>query len=169
MVCKIDIGRVNKLESTKLDSIGTFIGRIGIFAVYSTRDEITVIDTSVRPRTVDGELVARTVMIIDTYNQRRKGINYRVMNYTVMDNRYRGCGIAPLVYEITAKNCGPIMSGTSQSAGGRSIWNSLTQRGKLTVAALWKGRFYSVDHSEFGEVESEDFDVYENDCRLVAA
>jgi hypothetical protein len=85
-----------------------------------------------------------------------------------MDNRYRGCGIAPRVYEIVAKSSGPIMSGDSQSPGGRAIWNSLVKRGKTFTAALWKGTHYSVEHSQWGECHSDEVKLYSTAARIVA-
>jgi hypothetical protein len=168
MPAKIDLGRVNHLEPTPVESIGTRIGKIGVFLVYASRHEITVIDTSVKLRRYRGELCARTVMTISTNTVKRHGVNYRVMGYTRADRRYRGSGIAARVYEIVATKTGPIMSGSSQSVGGRAIWNTLVQRGRLTVAALWKGKHWSVEPTEFGEVDAEDFDVYNNCSRLIA-
>ena len=169
MPAKIDLGRVNHLEPTPVESIGTRIGKIGVFLVYSTPNEITVIDTSVKLRRSAGELCARTVMTISTNTVKRNGVNYRVMGYTRADRRYRGSGIAARVYEIVATKTGPIMSGSSQSVGGRHIWNTLVQRGRLTVAALWKGEYWPVEPTEFGEVDAAEFDVYNNCSRLIAA
>ena len=168
MPAKIDLGRVNHLDPTPVETIGNRIGKIGVFLVYASEHEITVIDTSVKLRRYDGELCARTVMTVETHWIRRGGVRYRVMGYTRCDNRYRGAGIAARVYEIVAQQTGPIMSGSAQSAGGRAIWNRLVQRGKLTVAALWKGTVWEVEAGEHGEVDNYEFDVYNNNSRLIA-
>ena len=168
MVCKVDLGRVNHLEPTPVESIGERIGKIGSFLVYASEHEITVIDTGVRLRRYEGELCARTVMTVETHWIRRGGVRYRVMGYTRCDNRYRGAGISARVYEIVATQ-GPIMSGSAQSPGGRAIWNSLVKRGRLTVAALWKGKFWECEATEFGEVDSDEVDVYNTASRLIAA
>jgi hypothetical protein len=89
------------------------------------------------------------------------------MNYTRMDNRYRGCGIAPRVYEIVAKSTGPIMSGDSQSPGGRAVWNTLVKRSRILTAALWKGKHYSVEAGQYGEAESDEVSLYNTAARLV--
>lgn len=169
MVAKTQLGRVNHLEPTPVETIGRRIGKIGVFLVYVSESEVAVIDSSVRLRRYDGELCARTVMTVETHWVRRGGVRYRVMGYTRMDNRYRGCGISAQVYELVAQHAGPIMSGSSQSPGGRSIWNRLAGRGRITVAALWKGQLWPVEATEFSEVDAEEFDVYNNNCRLVAA
>ena len=169
MVCRVDLGRVNHLEPTPVSTLGTHCGDIGVFSVYANPDEIAVIDRSVKPRQCAGELCARTVMTISTHTVRRGGIRYTVMGYTLMDRRYRGCGISAAVYELAAHTVGPIMSGSAQSPGGRAIWNSLVKRGKLTVAALWKGEFWECEATEFGEVDTEHFSVYNTASRLVAA
>ena len=160
----IDLPQVHNLPSVDESDLPPASGRIGVFTVHICRDSVCVLDTSVRKYAGS----RRVVMEIDTYHIRRNGIRYRVMNYTRMDNRYRGCGIAPLVYEIVAKQSGPIMSGDSQSPGGRSIWNSLVKRGKTFTAALWKGTHYSVEHSSWGECHSDEVKLYSSAARIVA-
>ena len=160
----IDLPQVYHLAAADESDLPPASGRIGVFSVHICRDSVCVLDTSVRKYAGS----RRVVMEIDTYHIRRNGIRYRVMNYTRMDNRYRGCGIAPLVYEIVAKKSGPIMSGDSQSPGGRAIWNSIIKRGKVFAAALWKGSHYSVEGGEWGEAESDEVSLYRTAARLVA-
>ncbi len=161
---QIELPRNHDLSPVDEDCLPPASGHIGVFSVHILRDEVIVIDNSVRKYRGS----RRVVMSIDTYSIRRNGIRYRVMHYTRMDNRYRGCGIAPLVYEIVAKKSGPIMSGDSQSPGGRAIWNSIIKRGKVFAAALWKGTHYSVDPGEWGEAESDEVSLYRTAARLVA-
>ena len=160
----IDLPQVYNLPSVDESDLPPASGRIGVFSVHICRDSICVLDTSIRKYAGS----RRVVMEIDTYHIRRNGIRYRVMNYTRMDNRYRGCGIAPLVYEIVAKKSGPIMSGDSQSPGGRSIWNSLVKRSRVLTAALWKGTHYGVEAGQWGEAESDEVNIYSSAARLVA-
>ena len=159
----IDLPQVYNLPAVDESDLPKASGRIGVFSVHICRDSIVVIDNSVRKYAGS----RRVVMEVDTYSIRRNGIRYRVMNYTRMDNRYRGCGIAPRVYEIVAKSTGPIMSGDSQSPGGRAVWNTLVKRSKILTAALWKGKHYSVEHSEYGEAESDEVSLYNTAARLV--
>jgi len=161
---QIDLPQVHNLPSVDETDLPPASGRIGVFTVHICRDNVCVLDTSIRKYAGS----RRVVMEIDTYHIRRNGIRYRVMHYTRMDNRYRGCGIAPLVYEIVAKQSGPIMSGDSQSPGGRAIWNSIIKRGKVFAAALWKGSHYSVEGGEWGEAESDEVSLYRTAARLVA-
>ena len=161
---QIDLPRNFDLSAVDEDCLPPASGRIGVFGIHILRDEVIVIDNSVRKYRGS----RRVVMSIDTYSCRRNGINYRVMHFTRMDSRYRGCGIAPLVYEIVAKQSGPIMSGSSQSPGGRAIWNSIIKRGKVFAAALWKGTHYSVEGGEWGEAESDEVSLYRTAARLVA-
>jgi len=161
---QIDLPRNFDLPSVDESELPPASGKIGIFSVHICRDSVVVIDNSVRKYRGS----RRVVMEIDTYHVRRNGIRYRVMHYTRMDNRYRGCGIAPRVYEIVAKSSGPIMSGDSQSPGGRAIWNSLVKRGRTFTAALWKGTHYSVEHSQWGECHSDEVNRYSSAARIVA-
>ena len=160
----IDLPRNFDLSGVDETDLPPASGHIGVFSVHICADSVVVIDNSVRKYAGS----RRVVMEIDTYHIRRNGIRYRVMNYTRMDNRYRGCGIAPLVYEIVAKKSGPIMSGDSQSPGGRSIWNSLVKRSKVLTAALWKGTHYSVEAGQWGQAESDEVKLYSSAARLVA-
>ena len=160
----IDLPKVYNLSGLDESDLPTPAGHIGVFSVHICADSVVVIDNSIRKYAGS----RRVVMEIDTYHIRRNGIRYRVMNYTRMDNRYRGCGIAPRVYEIVAKSSGPIMSGSSQSPGGRAIWNALVKRSRVMTAALWKGTHYSVEHSPWGEAESDEVSLYRTAARLVA-
>jgi len=159
----IDLPQVYNLPAVDESDLPKASGRIGVFSVHICRDSIVVIDNSVRKYAGS----RRVVMEVDTYSIRRNGIRYRVMNYTRMDNRYRGCGIAPRVYEIVAKSTGPIMSGDSQSPGGRAVWNTLVKRSRILTAALWKGKHYSVEAGQYGEAESDEVSLYNTAARLV--
>ena len=161
---QIELPRNYDLPAVGVDELPPPAGHIGVFSVHVLPAEVIVVDNSVRK--YRGNL--RVVMLVDTYNIRRNRITYRVMHYTRMDNRYRGCGIAPLVYEIVAKSSGPIMSGDSQSPGGRAIWNSIVKRGKVFAAALWKGTHYGVEAGQWGEAESDEVRLYSTAARLVA-
>ena len=161
---QIDLPRNYSLPAVGHDELPPAAGHIGVFSVHILPSEVIVVDNSVRKYAGNH----RVVMTIDTYNLRRKGITYRVMHYTRMDSRYRGCGIAPLVYEIVAKSSGPIMSGDSQSPGGRAIWNTIIKRGKVFAAALWKGTHYDVEAGEWGQAESDEISLYNSAARLVA-
>ena len=90
----IQLPRQFDLPSVDEDCLPKASGKIGVFSVHILRDEVIVIDNSVRKYRGS----RRVVMSIDTYSIRRNGIRYRVMHYTRMDNRYRGCGIAPVSY-----------------------------------------------------------------------
>ena len=161
---QIDLPRNYSLAAVGHDELPPPAGHIGVFSVHILPAEVIVVDNSVRKYAGNH----RVVMSTDTYNIRHKGISYRVMHYTRMDSRYRGCGIAPLVYEIVAKSSGPIMSGDSQSPGGRAIWNTIIKRGKVFAAALWKGTHYSVEAGEWGQAESDEISLYNTGARLVA-
>lgn len=161
---QIDLPQVYNLSGVDESDLPRAAGHIGVFSVHICADSIVVIDNSVRKYAG----LRRVVMEVDTYHIRRHGIRYRVMNYTRMDNRYRGCGIAPRVYEIVAKASGPIMSGDSQSVGGRYIWNTLVKRSKVLTAALWKGTHYSVEAGQWGQAESDEVKLYSTAARLVA-
>lgn len=153
-----------RLNRTELSEVADYyIGSVGCYGVYVTHSDVVVLDHS---RPVRGGTLP-TVMEIGTHKTTRGGVTYTVMNYTQTDRRYQGAGIAHHIYSLVAEKSGPIMSGSSQSPGARSLWNRLAQ--KRFVAALWKGEMYSVEPGEFGEVEVDEFDVYHNACRLVAA
>ena len=159
-----NLGKGYRLGRTELAEVFEhYVGAVGCYGVYVLRNEVVVLDHSRKIRA--GKLP--TVMEINTYTCRRNGIKYRVMNYTKTDSRYQGAGIAHHIYALVAEKTGPIMSGSSQSPGARSLWNRLAAT--RFVAALWKGEIYPVEYSEYSEVECAEFEVYENACRLVAA
>ena len=161
----IDLPRTQHLPGVWADELTPSIGSVGGFTVHIMGEEVVVVDPSIR--VYAGQY--RVVMSVDTYFLKRGGIRYRVMNYTRADRRYKGIGIAHRVYEVVAKKAGPIMSGSCQSPGGQAVWNSLIKRGKVFAAALWKGTHYSVEHTEWGQAESDEVEcLYSSAARLVA-
>ena len=160
----IDLPKTQHLPGVWADELTPPIGKVGSFTVHIMGEEVVVVDPSIR--VYAGQ--HRVVMTVDTHFIRRKGIRYRVMNYTRADRRYKGTGIAHRVYEVVALKAGPIMSGTSQSPGGQAVWNALIKRGKVFAAALWKGTHYSVESTEWGSAESDDVSLYNSAARLVA-
>jgi hypothetical protein len=83
--------------------------------------------------------------------------------YTRIDNEYMGFDIAPKLYEyLLVKYPGWILkSGTSQSIGGKSIWNRLAKSRKVSVFAVNNKteEQYICSYSDTGEVDCP-IDVY---------
>ena len=138
------------------------IGRIGVYTVHFDRGNkrVIVVDTS---RVWRNSMPC--VLTVSVYRYRGGWC----MHYTRADNRYRGSGITARVYELFTRHVGVIYSGDSQSAGGRSVWNTLARRGRITVGCRRGNTIYEVEPTEYSEVDSDDIAVYNSSlCRLIA-
>ena len=83
-----------------------------------------------------------------------------------VDSRYKGRKLAIKLYRFVIKTLDiTMMAGTSQSVGGRYIWNTLAKDREITVYAK-KGRYSTiVDFPKPGkrELVGKSFDLY--DCK----
>jgi len=161
---RIQLNRSNllgRIDNSELESM-TRIGRIGVYTVWFDRcgKRVVVADSSRVWRASQP-----IVLEISVYRYRGGWCT----NYTRADRRYAGSGITPRVYELFAKHVGIIYSGDSQSAGGRSVWNTLARRGRVNVGCRRGNTIYEVEPTEYSEVDSPDIDVYNSSlCRLIA-
>ena len=88
-----------------------------------------------------------------------------------VDSRYKGKKLATKLYRFLMKTLGiTLMAGTSQSAGGRYIWNTLAKDKGITVYA--KKGVYSkiVDFPKTGkrELVGNLFNLYETKAAIYA-
>lgn len=77
------------------------------------------------------------------------------VDITQVDSKFQGLGIAPMVYKYVMKKMGIILqAGTSQSPGGRYIWNTLAQDDDILMVGCHgkKGKLVPVEAGEDGEV-----------------
>ena len=161
---RIQLNRSNslgRLECSELDSM-TAIGRIGVYTVWFDRPgkRVVVADTS-RP----WRHSMPCVLEISVYRYRGGWCTH----YTRADRRYAGSGITPRVYELFAAHVGVIYSGDCQSAGGRSVWNTLAKRARVTVGCRRGNTIYEVEPTQYSEVDSDEITVYNSSsCRLIA-
>jgi hypothetical protein len=88
-----------------------------------------------------------------------------------VDSRYKGKKLANKLYRFVLKALGiTLMAGTSQSVGGRYIWNTLAKDRHITVYAK-KGVYSKVfDFPKAGERElvSGHFDLYNTKAAIFA-
>ena len=88
-----------------------------------------------------------------------------------VDSRYKGRKLANKLYRFLMKTLGiTLMAGTSQSAGGRYIWNSLAKDKGITVYAK-KGLYSTiVDFPKAGkrELKSNLIDLYDTKAAIFA-
>ena len=88
-----------------------------------------------------------------------------------VDSRYKGKKLANKLYRFILKTLGiTLMAGSSQSVGGRYIWNSLAKDRNITVYAT-KGVYSKVvDFPKAGERElvSGHFDLYDTKAAIYA-
>ena len=88
-----------------------------------------------------------------------------------VDSRYKGKKLANKLYRFVLKTLGiTLMAGTSQSVGGRYIWNTLAKDRNITVYAK-KGVYSKVfDFPKAGkrELVSNHFDLYDTKAAIYA-
>jgi hypothetical protein len=83
---------------------------------------------------------------------------------TQTDDKYKGFGVAPLLYTFLAKRGIVIRCGSSQSIGAKAMWNSLCKmRGVSVIAGNHRTKeAYPCFPTEDGEVISS-VDIYDGD------
>ena len=88
-----------------------------------------------------------------------------------VDSRYKGKKLANKLYRFVLKTLGiTLMAGSSQSVGGRYIWNTLAKDRNITVYAK-KGVYSKVfDFPKSGkrELVSNHFDLYDTNAAIYA-
>lgn len=138
------------------------IGRIGVWSVHFDPGNGRVF---VADRSRLWRHSVPCVLTISVYRYRGGWC----MHYTRADNRYRGSGITPRVYELFTRHVGVIYSGDSQSRGGRAVWNTLARRARVHVGCRRGNTIYEVEPTQYSEVDSDEICVYNSSlCRLIA-
>lgn len=84
------------------------------------------------------------------------------VDLTQVDDKYKGFGIAPIVYAFLMRKLDIVMeAGKMQSPGGRYIWAAMSKmRGIYMKAVDSSKNFYDIE-AEDGELWSDEVDVYD--------
>ena len=175
MVDRIKMDKGVFLGYGNLDNL-ELVGRAFGYDIYvdkveSTYNDIWVYDRNVtkRVRNMDGEMETRFRIVAKVeLTKERGGWHVDLLN---VDSRYKGNNLAIKIYKFLMKKLDiTLMAGTSQSAGGRYVWNKLAKTRGVTVYAKKSPYSKVIDFPKAGkrELVSKVFDLYNSDAEIFA-
>ena len=175
MVCKVEVDKRNNLGYGICD--GEFIGRTlgyDVYAEYDDKNYTTVwvydCSKSKRFRAFKGEVLEtryRIAASIELYKERGAWEVAMVM----VDSRYKGKNLAAKLYKFLLKKMDiTLMAGSTQSPGGRYVWNKLAKERGVTVYAKPSRYSMKIDFPKSGKKElySDMFDLYDSNAEIFA-
>jgi hypothetical protein len=152
------------------------VGRAFGYDIYIEKEERTynvvwVYDRNVtkRVRTVYGDMETRYRIAAKVEMSKERGAWH--IDMLSVDSRYKGNNLAIKIYKFLMKKLDiTLMAGTSQSAGGRYVWNKLNKERDITVYAKKSPYSKFVDFPKSGKKElvSKKFDLYGSDAEIFA-
>ena len=175
MVDRIKMDKGVFLGYGNLDNL-ELVGRAFGYDIYvdkveSTYNDIWVYDRNVtkRFRHVEGYMETRFRIVAKVeLSKERGGWHVDLLN---VDSRYKGNNLAIKIYKFLMKKLDiTLMAGTSQSAGGRYVWNKLAKTRGVTVYAKKSPYSKVIDFPKAGkrELVSKVFDLYDSDAEIFA-
>ena len=175
MVDRITMNKGVALGYGNLDDL-ELVGRAFGYDIYvdkveSTYNDIWVYDRNVtkRVRTLYGDMETRYRIAAKVELSRERGAWH--VDLLSVDSRYKGNNLAIKIYKFLMKKLDiTLMAGTSQSAGGRYVWNKLNKERDITVYAKKSPYSKFVDFPKSGknELVSKKFDLYGSDAEIFA-
>lgn len=159
---RVKLGSITKQQLNYMLHLGDISPNVLLYCDYvsgtsNVHLNLYVIHFQKRPKIVMELLLDKVNSLFDlpTYSVALVGI----------DDRYKGFNLAPKVYAyILKKFPGWILrSGSSQSSGGKSIWNSLCRERGISVYAYSKKNddTHQCRYSKDGVIEC-DIDLYDS-------
>ena len=122
-----------------------------------------------RIRNWDGEMETYCRIVAELSLSKRNGAWH--VDLVEVDSRYKGKKLANKLYRFVLKTLGiTLMAGSSQSVGGRYIWNTLAKDRNITVYAK-KGLYSTiVDFPKSGkrELVGNLFNLYDTKAAIFA-
>ena len=173
MVCKVDMDKGNSLGYGNME--GELLGRRVGYYIYNEQEENTyreiwVYDRSVskRVRTLDGMVTYYRIVAHIELSKERGSWHVDLLQ---VDSRYKGKNLAVKLYTFLLKDEGiTLRAGSSQSAGGRYVWNKLSRHKDITVYAKKSPYSKVIDFPKAGkrELTANRFDLYGSDAEILA-
>ena len=175
MVDRITMNKGVALGYGNLDDL-ELVGRAFGYDIYVDREELTsntvwVYDRNVtkRARGMYGEMETRYRIAARVELSKERGAWH--VDLLSVDSRYKGNNLAIKIYKFLMKKLDiTLMAGTSQSAGGRYVWNKLAKTRGVTVYAKKSPYSKVIDFPKAGnrELVSKVFDLYDSDAEIFA-
>ena len=175
MVERITMNKGVTLGYGNLDDL-ELVGRAFGYDIYvdkveSTYNDIWVYDRNVtkRVRTLYGDMETRYRIAAKVELSKERGAWH--VDLLNVDSRYKGNNLAIKIYKFLMKKLDiTLMAGTSQSAGGRYVWNKLSKTPGVVVYAKKSPYSKVFDFPKAGnrELVGKVFDLYGSDAEIFA-
>ena len=175
MVDRITMNKGVALGYGNLDDL-ELVGRAFGYDIYIEKETPTyrtvwVYDRNVtkRVRTLYGDMETRYRIAAKVELSKERGAWH--VDLLSVDSRYKGNNLAIKIYKFLMKKLDiTLMAGTSQSAGGRYVWNKLAKTRGVTVYAKKSPYSKVIDFPKAGnrELVSKVFDLYGSDAEIFA-
>ena len=179
MVDRITMNKGVTLGYGNLDDL-ELVGRSFGYDIYVDADSRTYNVIWVYDRNVT-KRVRRSVTFDDGMMETRYRIAAKVeltkerggwhVDMLSVDSRYKGNNLAIKIYKFLMKKMDiTLMAGTSQSAGGRYVWNKLSKTPGVVVYAKKSPYSKVIDFPKAGnrELVGKVFDLYDSDAEIFA-
>ena len=175
MVDRITMNKGVALGYGNLDDL-ELVGRAFGYDIYVEKEERTynviwVYDRNVtkRIRNWDDDMETRYRIAAKVdLSKERAAWHVDMLN---VDSRYKGNNLAIKIYRFIMKKMNiTLMAGTSQSAGGRYVWNKLAKTPGVVVYAKKSPYSKIFDFPKTGkrELVGRVFDLYDSDAEIFA-
>jgi len=175
MVDRITMNKGVALGYGNLDDL-ELVGRAFGYDIYvdkveSTYNDIWVYDRNVtkRVRTLYGDMETRYRIAAKVELSKERGAWH--VDLLSVDSRYKGNNLAIKIYKFLMRKMDiTLKAGTSQSAGGRYVWNKLSKTPGVVVYAKKSPYSKVFDFPKTGnrELIGKVFDLYDSDAEIFA-
>jgi len=175
MVDRITMNKGVALGYGNLDDL-ELVGRAFGYDIYVEKEERTynviwVYDRNVtkRTRNWDDDMETRYRIAARVELSKERGAWH--VDLLSVDSRYKGNNLAIKIYKFLMKKMDiTLMAGTSQSAGGRYVWNKLSKTPGVVVYAKKSPYSKVFDFPKTGkrELVGKVFDLYDSDAEIFA-
>jgi len=175
MVDRITMNKGVALGYGNLDDL-ELVGRAFGYDIYvdkveSTYNDIWVYDRNVtkRVRTLYGDMETRYRIAARVELSKERGAWH--VDLLSVDSRYKGNNLAIKIYKFLMRKMDiTLKAGTSQSAGGRYVWNKLSKTPGVVVYAKKSPYSKVFDFPKTGnrELIGKVFDLYDSDAEIFA-
>ena len=175
MVDRITMNKGVALGYGNLDNL-ELVGRAFGYDIYNEEETPTyrtvwVYDRNVtkRVRTLYGDMETRYRIAAKVELSRERGAWH--VDLLSVDSRYKGNNLAIKIYKFLMRKMDiTLKAGTSQSAGGRYVWNKLSKTPGVVVYAKKSPYSKVFDFPKTGnrELVSKVFDLYDSDAEIFA-
>ena len=175
MVDRITMNKGVALGYGNLDDL-ELVGRAFGYDIYIDKEESTYCDIWVYDRNVtkrirnwDDDMETRYRIAARVELSKERGAWH--VDLLSVDSRYKGNNLAIKIYKFLMKKMDiTLKAGTSQSAGGRYVWNKLSKTPGVVVYAKKSPYSKVIDFPKAGnrELVGKMFDLYDSDAEIFA-